>query len=68
MFKNIPLRERLKFQFRWEMYNVWNNTQFLSYDTGARFDPQGVQVNARFGELTSASSPRQMQFSLRLLF
>jgi hypothetical protein len=68
LFKNIPAWERVKFQIRCEMYNVWNNTQFLTYDTAARFDAQGRQVNARFGEYTSASSPRQIQFALRLMF
>ncbi|MBL8229170.1 MAG: carboxypeptidase regulatory-like domain-containing protein [Bryobacterales bacterium] len=68
LFKSFPIREKVKFQIRWELYNVWNNTQFLSYDTGARFDSQGRQVNPRFGELTSAGSPRQMQFALRFSF
>ena len=29
---------------------------------------QGRQVNARFGEFTGASNPRQMQFALRFYF
>jgi hypothetical protein len=68
LFKNIPIREQVKFQIRWELYNAWNNTQFLGYDTGARFDAQGRQVNTRFGEYTSAGAPRQMQFALKLMF
>jgi len=36
---------------------------------GARFDAAtGAQANARFGEFTSARSPRQIQFSPRFLF
>ena len=68
IFKDFPLRDRTKFQFRWELYNAFNHTQFNGLDTGARFDPQGNQVNTRFGEFTSARSPRVMQFALRFTF
>jgi hypothetical protein len=68
IFKNFPVREALRIQFRWEMYNAFNHTQFSGFDATARFDAQGKQVNARFGEMTSARLPRQMQFALRFLF
>jgi hypothetical protein len=69
LFKSIPLRENLRLQFRWEIYNVFNRTQFSGLDTEARFDlATGAQVNARFGEFTAARDPRQMQFALRLSF
>lgn len=69
-FKNIPLHERLKLQFRWELYNVFNHTQFTAVDTAARFDPArgGEQVNSRLGQYTAARNPRLMQFALRLSF
>jgi hypothetical protein len=68
IFKNIPIREAMRFQFRWEMYNAFNHTQFSAVDTTARFDAQGAQVNNRFGEFTGARNPRQMQFALRFYF
>ncbi|MCU0246494.1 MAG: hypothetical protein MUC42_07960, partial [Bryobacter sp.] len=68
LFKNFMIREPLRFQFRWETYNTWNHTQFSGVDTTARFDPQGNQVNARLGELTSARAARIMQFALRFYF
>jgi hypothetical protein len=68
LYKSFPIRERFQFQFRWELYNAFNHTQFTSVDTAARFDPQGNQVNARFGQLTDARAPRQMQFALRATF
>lgn len=68
LFKNFMIREPLRFQFRWETYNTWNHTQFSGVDTTARFDPQGSQVNARLGELTSARAARIMQFALRFYF
>lgn len=50
------------------MYNAFNHTQYSGVDATARFDPQGNQVNARFGQVTSARSPRVMQGSLRFTF
>jgi hypothetical protein len=68
-FKNIPLYERLKMQFRWELYNAFNHTQFSAVDATARFDPAtGQQVNSRMGQYTAARTPRTMQFALRLSF
>ncbi|MDP2897665.1 MAG: carboxypeptidase regulatory-like domain-containing protein [bacterium] len=69
VFKDFPVTERAKFQFRLETYNTFNHTQFSGLDTGARFDPKtGEQVNTRFGKLTGARSPRIMQLALRFLF
>jgi hypothetical protein len=68
-FKNFPLVERLKIQFRRELYNAFNHTQFSAFDTAARFDPAtGEQVNSRLGQYTAARNPRIMQFALRLTF
>lgn len=68
VFKNFPIREKMRFQFRWELYNAFNHTQFSGLDTNARFDSAGNQVNARFGEYTAARNPRLMQFALRFYF
>jgi hypothetical protein len=68
IFKNIPVYEKYRFQFRWELYNAFNHTQFSGLDTTARFDPQGNQVNTRFGEFTSARPARVMQAALRFVF
>jgi hypothetical protein len=69
LFKNFKFWERVNLQFRCEMYNAWNHTQFSSFDTAARFNPAtGAQVNARFGEYTAARSPRIMQLALRVSF
>jgi Carboxypeptidase regulatory-like domain/TonB-dependent Receptor Plug Domain len=68
VFKNFAVRDPIKLQFRWELYNAFNHTQFSAFDTTARFDAQGQQVNRRFGEFTAARLPRQMQFALRFFF
>jgi len=68
-FKNIPVgSERRNFQIRWEFYNLFNHTQFQTVNNTARFDPQGNQVNAVFGQVTAARNERRMQASLRFSF
>ena len=69
VFKNVPVKgEERYFQFRWEIYNLFNHTQFLGVDTGARFDQAGRQVNTQFGQVTSTRPPRIMQFALSFKF
>jgi hypothetical protein len=69
VFKNIPVvKERLRAQLRGEFYNAFNHTQFSSYDSTARFDARGAQVNAQFGQYTAARDPRVMQLAVRLEF
>lgn len=69
LFKKFPLRSEQRYvQFRWEMYNIFNHTQFASVDTGARFDTSGNQVNSNFGRVTATRPPRVMQFALNFVF
>ena len=66
--KNFPIREQWRIQFRCELYNAFNHTQFSAFDTSPRFDSQGNQLNARFSEYTASRTARQIQFALRLFF
>ena len=67
--KRIPWKgESRYFQLRGEFYNVWNHTEFSGYDTTARFNAAGQQINANFGALTGTRDPRKVQLSLRLMF
>jgi TonB dependent receptor len=61
LVKNTRVRERLNVQFRWEMFNAWNHTQF---------GPANLSMtNVNFGKITSTLiGPRRMQFGLRLKF
>ncbi len=68
IFKNFPLREALRLQFRAELYNPLNHTQFSAFDSAARFDASGNQVNTQFGQFTAARDPRTMQLAVRLSF
>jgi hypothetical protein len=66
--KNLPVHERLRLQLRCELYNAFNHTQFSSFDTGARFDAQGNQVNSNFGAFTAAAPARLLQLAIRASF
>jgi hypothetical protein len=68
VYKNFPIREPMKLQFRAEFYNAFNHTQFSGFDTGARFDAQGRQVNALLGQFNAARNPRQIQLAVRFTF
>jgi len=67
-FKNFPVKEKVRLQFRGEFYNFFNKTQWAAVDTNARFDAQGRQANPRMGEITDARAPRRIQLALRLTF
>ncbi len=68
IFKNFPIHDKVRLQFRSEFYNALNHTQFDALDTTARFDNAGRQVNTRFGQFISARDPRQIQLALRLYY
>ena len=67
-YKQFPIHEQVRVEFRWELYNIFNHTQFTAVDATARFNPAGDQVSPTFGQLTAAANPRIMQFALRLYF
>ena len=68
LFKNFRINGSRALQYRIEAYNVLNTLQYNSVDTGARFDPQGNQVNANFGTVNGARNPRIIQMSVRFTF
>ena len=59
--KNIQVSERIRLQFRWEVFNVTNHP---SYGT-----PNTNISSPDAGKITRTHSlPRQMQFGLRISF
>lgn len=70
LFKNFNLaREgKVRLQYRLELYNAFNHTQFTGVDTTARFDANGNQVNALFGSYTAAANARRIVMGLKLNF
>jgi hypothetical protein len=60
LLKNTALERGISLQFRAEFYNAFNNVNFNMPDSGL--------TDSAFGQLTSAQSPRILQFSLKTLF
>src|SRR5207244_407788 len=81
LLKNIAFTERLKLQFRTEIFNIFNTPQFgipnaglnaapafLPAAAGGAF-PTQITASRGPGAITSLVAPmRQMQFGLKLLF
>ena len=72
--KNWRMRERYGIQFRAEMFNAFNHTNFNGFDTNLSFqtlrtDPNfGQSTNGNFGRFTSTLAPREIQFGLKFTF
>lgn len=63
LLKDVPIKERLRAQFRAEFFNITNTPNFNL--------PGGGMTNPNFGVISSTATnmtPRQMQFALKLLF
>lgn len=60
LFKNIPLTERHKLQFRTEIFNLFNTVNLGN--------PNMNRSSANFGKITSAGAPRVIQLALRYSF
>jgi hypothetical protein len=58
--KQFRIGERLKAQFRWETFNVFNRANFQQ--------PANALDKANAGTITSAAAGRQMQLGLRCSF
>jgi hypothetical protein len=73
--KRFPLKgERRFLEFRAEMYNIFNHTQFIAATIGQSYDwnnykaGQIVPTNGSTGRYTNAVNPRIMSFALRFQF
>jgi hypothetical protein len=60
--KKIPLSETKYLQFRAEIFNVFNHTNFSNPDGGFSDGPTS------FGKITTAGDPRLLQFALKFFF
>jgi hypothetical protein len=61
--KDVELGSGTRVQFRWEIFNLLNRTNFDVPNRIASFTP-----NSNFGRIFSAKPPRQMQFGVKLFF
>jgi hypothetical protein len=84
LYKNIRLGNRVKAQLRFEMFNIFNNTNFLSNTgfnttfnpTTATYDADpanattitGYTLPLNFGQASAARDARQAQFGIKLMF
>ncbi len=60
IFKQFKFAERRELEFRWETFNATNRPNFGN--------PIASTTNASFGRITTAGSPRIMQFGLKLYY
>jgi hypothetical protein len=60
IYKTIPVVERVKIQFRAEAFNSTNTPYFGS--------PNATVGTPAFGQISSAGTPRNLQFGLKALF
>jgi hypothetical protein len=66
VFKNTPITERLRLQFRAEFFNLLNRAN-LGTPNATVFS--GTAINPSAGLITTlATTPRQLQFGLKLMF
>jgi Carboxypeptidase regulatory-like domain len=71
VFKNFRIggENGVSMQYRLEMYNAFNHTQFSGVDTTARFNPiTGQQTNNTFGWYNAARDSRRIVMGLKLNF
>ena len=60
VLKDFAIRERMKLQFRAEMFNAFNQVNFNNPDT--------QETDGTFGQITGANPGRVIQFALKLLW
>ena len=59
--KNLPVNEHSHFEFRAEIFNLFNHTQF--------YNPDGNSTDgSQFGQVTQVKDPRLAQFALKFYF
>ena len=80
-YRKFRMTDTVKLQFRWDVYNVFNNTNFRGVN--AVLQPSSAVLNnpapnatiiesavipASFGQATSTRDARQMQFGLKIIW
>jgi hypothetical protein len=76
--KNWKVKEKYGIQFRAEMFNLFNTTNFNGFDPGlglnvhrdanGKLDGTFTQNNTNFGTLNSDRGPRNIQFGIKFNF
>jgi hypothetical protein len=76
VFKDIPLTERYRIQFRTEIFNIFNHPNFNAPNFGGNgvvaISGSGNFTNKSFGQIGSTRDapydPRQIQFALKFYY
>lgn len=75
LFKNFRFNENTRLQFRWEVFNAFNqvNTRLPTFllpdELGPLEGEDGLRLTTRVGRPTALAVPmREMQFAVRLIF
>jgi hypothetical protein len=83
LYKNIPLRSRFNLQFRFEVFNITDETNYIAASVNNVIVPQNVvldadqanatqivsaDIPANFGQATAVRDPRQIQLGFKLSF
>ena len=80
IYKNFRAGGRVKVQFRWDIFNIFNNKNFLFAGMNTTMGPSAYTLNdagteivdatipASFGQATRVRDPRQMQFGFKILW
>jgi hypothetical protein len=83
-YKNFRVGDRMRIQFRWDIFNLFNNTNFLFVGMNNGYSPTTVTYDSpnrasvssivsatpagNFGEATRTRDARQMQFGIKFLW
>jgi hypothetical protein len=72
VFKEFPILESTRLQFRCETFNLFNTPTFAQPNNSISYNSSGVGIyNGSAGQISSTdphSSPRQIQLALKLIF
>ena len=69
VFKNFPLSENKRFEFRSEFFNIWNHPNLQFAKSGPQNSINTTTFGSpQFGFLTAARAPRQIQFALKFYY
>jgi hypothetical protein len=70
-FKTFPISEQKHFEFRADLFNLWNHTNYLVGPTGSdgQVEPVAVELGtAQMGLPQAARAPRQVQVAVKFVF
>jgi hypothetical protein len=65
VFKKILIRENQNIEFRWEMFNAFNHTQWSDVNT---YNDTATNPLSTFGQINGGRPGRYIQFALKYIF